>query len=164
MADQGGRPYHRQMSSPTGIQEVLAKIALPKALPIPLGMGGIAASLICTPCRAPCLHASAYLGYHLIPAQLAKMIHLGMDDRSLIARVERATPHVPIGHCPCCGSPGRETVSASLAEFAQRFDLGEPAEDESYEHWAVWFTRTGNRGWTELYRHWSQIDHSSSQP
>lgn len=146
----------KKLPADATIAEIVAGIVLPPNMPVvPHGIGGVVASAIRTPCCEPCLRDTAYVGFHLVPNQMVGSIHPGCDDRDLIAALEPATYHQPIGRCPRCGAPGRETTSAELAHLSYQIDLGCQAEDDAFEHLGVWLIRAGEPRWTTLYLHWS---------
>lgn len=148
--------FPNQLPADATIAEIVASIVLPPTMPmVPHGIGGVVASAIRTPCCEPCLRDTAYVGFHLVPSEMVDSIHSGCDDRDLIAMLEQATHHQPIGRCSRCGAVGRETASAELKRLSYRIDLDHPAEDESYEHLAVWLIRKGEPRWTKIYLHWS---------
>lgn len=150
------KKFPRKLPADATIAEIVASIVLPTTMPmVPAGIGGVVASAIRTPCCEPCLRDTAYVGFHLVPSDMAGSIHPGCDDRDLIAMLEQATRHQPIGRCPRCGAPGRETTSAELKRLSYRIDLGCQADDEFYEHLGVWLIRVGEPRWTTLYLHWS---------
>jgi hypothetical protein len=145
-----------QLPADATIEQIIGGIVLPPTMPVlPAGIGGVVVSAIRTPCHAPCLHDTVYVGFHLVPTEMVGGIHPGCDDRDLIAMLEQATHHITIGRCPRCGAVGRETTSANLKHLSHRFDLDSRADDESYEHLGVWLIREGEASWTTIYLHWS---------
>jgi hypothetical protein len=150
------KKFPSQLPADATIAEIVAGIVLPPNMPVvPHGIGGVVASAIRTPCCEPCLNDVVYVGFHLVPCEMVGSIYLGCDDRDLIAALEQATRHQPIGHCLRCGAVGRETASAELAHLSHQIDLGCQADDEFYEHLAVWLIRAGEPRWTTIYLHWN---------
>lgn len=145
-----------QLPADATIEQIVAGIVLPPVMPmVPAGIGGVVAAAIRTPCCEPCLNDFVYIGFHLVPCEMVESIHPGCDDRDLIAMLEQVTHHQPIGRCPRCGAPGRETTSAELKHLSYLIDLGCQAEDEAFEHLGVWLIREGEASWTTIYLHWS---------
>ena len=151
-------PIETRLPADVTIEDILARITLPlpsQMPPIPIGFSGVVASIIRTPCQAPCLHDAVYVGYHLIPESLKSEVRPGCDVHELLYLLEAATPHVPIGRCSSCRGLGREITGVDFQDLAHRLEIDRQSSDESYEHLGVWSILDGDRRWTMLDLHWS---------